>query len=68
MIKTQQVQLAKRPVGLPDADTWSVATEELSAICAGEILVKVNLIPIDPAMRGWLNDARSYLPPVGIGE
>jgi NADPH-dependent curcumin reductase CurA len=68
MTKTQQVQLAKRPVGLPDTETWSVVTEDFPAISAGEILVKVDLVSIDPAMRGWLNDTRSYLPPVGIGE
>ncbi|UZJ56644.1 hypothetical protein CBS101457_005964 [Exobasidium rhododendri] len=32
------------------------------------ILVKVHYSSIDPAMRGWLRDARSYLPPVQIGE
>lgn len=34
----------------------------------GQILVKALYASIDPAMRGWLNDARSYLPPVKIGE
>lgn len=68
MTKTQQVLLAKRPSGLPDADTWRIATEDLPAIAAGQILVKIDLISIDPAMRGWLNDVRSYLPPVGIDE
>ncbi|MFC9839417.1 NADP-dependent oxidoreductase [Rhodococcus sp. NPDC127530] len=68
MTKTQQVRLARRPSGLPDADTWRVATEELPAISAGEFLVKVDLVSIDPAMRGWLDDVRSYLPPVGIDE
>ena len=34
----------------------------------GEILVQVNWLSLDPAMRGWLRDARSYIPPVQIGE
>jgi len=34
----------------------------------GEILVKVNWLSLDPAMRGWVGDARSYVPPVKIGE
>ena len=33
-----------------------------------QILVKVLYVSIDPAMRGWLRDTRSYLPPVQIGE
>ncbi|WP_194834853.1 NADP-dependent oxidoreductase [Nocardia sp. XZ_19_369] len=68
MTKTQQVRLAERPTGLPTADTWNLTTTELPDLGPGEILVKVNFISLDPAMRGWLNDVRSYLPPVGIGE
>ncbi|KAM0254009.1 hypothetical protein ACHAQJ_006979 [Trichoderma viride] len=34
----------------------------------GEILVESLYLSLDPAMRGWLNDARSYIPPVQIGE
>ncbi|MFE7722664.1 NADP-dependent oxidoreductase [Nocardia rhizosphaerihabitans] len=68
MTKTQQVRLARRPSGLPATDTWSVVSEELPAITAGEILVKVDLVSVDPAMRGWLNDVRSYRPPVGVGD
>jgi NADPH-dependent curcumin reductase CurA len=34
----------------------------------GEVLVQVNWVSLDPAMRGWLRDTRSYVPPVQIGE
>ncbi|KAI8628131.1 hypothetical protein F5Y19DRAFT_476930 [Xylariaceae sp. FL1651] len=34
----------------------------------GEILVEALYLSLDPAMRGWLNDTRSYVPPVQIGE
>ncbi|KAF5023405.1 hypothetical protein F66182_4562 [Fusarium sp. NRRL 66182] len=34
----------------------------------GQILVENLYLSLDPAMRGWLRDARSYLPPVQIGE
>ena len=30
--------------------------------------MKTLLISLDPAMRGWMNDVRSYIPPVGVGE
>ncbi|MGW2664860.1 NADP-dependent oxidoreductase [Nocardia tengchongensis] len=68
MTKTQQVRLARRPLGLPDAETWDLTTEELPALEDGQLLVQVHFISLDPAMRGWLNDVRSYLPPVGLGE
>ena len=35
---------------------------------SGEVLVRVDWLSLDPAMRGWLRDARSYIPPVQIGE
>lgn len=68
MTKTQLIRLARRPSGLPDAGTWTLATEELPTLSDGQILVKVDFVSLDPAMRGWLNDVRSYVPPVGIGE
>jgi hypothetical protein len=34
----------------------------------GEVLVKILYISLDPAMRGWMNEGKSYVPPVGIGE
>jgi len=34
----------------------------------GEVLVQVNWLSLDPGMRGWLGDTRSYMPPVQIGE
>ncbi len=35
---------------------------------AGEILVQVNWLSLDPVMRGWLRDTRGYTVPVQIGE
>jgi NADPH-dependent curcumin reductase len=63
-----QFQLAARPVGLPKPDDWSYTEAPVPAPGAGEVLVKLEYISLDPAMRGWMNDSRSYIPPVGIGE
>ena len=35
---------------------------------AGGVLVKTLLLSLDPAMRGWMNEGKSYIAPVGIGE
>lgn len=64
----KQVKLSKRPVGMPDADTWTMETEAIPSPKEGEVLVKQEYISLDPAMRGWMNDAKSYIPPVQIGE
>ena len=34
----------------------------------GEALVRVLYLSLDPAMRGWMNEGRSYIAPVGLGE
>ncbi len=64
----KQILLANRPIGLPKADTWQVNTTEIPEAKAGEIVVKNHYVSLDPAMRGWINDMKSYIPPVQIGE
>jgi NADPH-dependent curcumin reductase CurA len=65
---TKRITLATRPTGLPTDETWALEEVELPAPGDGQFIVKVDHISLDPAMRGWLNDVRSYLPPVQIGE
>jgi NADPH-dependent curcumin reductase CurA len=60
--------LRARPVGMPKRTDWSYTEEPVREPNEGELLVEVLYISLDPAMRMWLNDARSYTPPVGIGE
>ncbi|HUL96823.1 MAG TPA: NADP-dependent oxidoreductase [Usitatibacter sp.] len=64
----RQVRLAARPVGLPKRSDWNFTDEAIPALKAGEILVKVTHLSLDPAMRGWMNEGKSYIRPVGIGE
>ena len=63
-----QFRLAARPVGLPKPSDWEYTEEPVPELGDGEALVKVLYLSLDPAMRGWMNDARSYIAPVGIGE
>ncbi|WP_261870112.1 NADP-dependent oxidoreductase [Psychrobacter sp. JCM 18901] len=64
----KQWRLKARPVGEPSAETWDYTETEIPTIIDGQLLIKVEYISIDPAMRGWLNDAKSYIAPVQIGE
>ena len=63
-----QVRLAARPTGLPKPTDWQLTEEAVPEPKDGELLVKVEYISLDPAMRGWMNDAKSYIRPVAIGE
>jgi NADPH-dependent curcumin reductase len=63
-----QWRLAARPVGLPKPSDWEYVEEHAPEPEDGQILVEVEHVSLDPAMRGWMNEARSYVPPVGIGE
>ncbi|KAI8048675.1 oxidoreductase [Syncephalis plumigaleata] len=64
-----QIRFVKRPVGLYDpADTFKVVKEPVPQPKDGQVLVRVIYLSLDPAMRGWMNDARSYVPPVAIDD
>ena len=60
--------LAARPVGMPKRSDWTYTEEPVPEPKEGELVVQLLYISLDPAMRMWINEARSYLPPVGIGE
>ena len=63
-----QIRLAARPQGLPKASDWSHTTESVAEPAAGGIVVQTLALSLDPAMRGWMNEGKSYIAPVGIGE
>jgi hypothetical protein len=66
--QNRQYRLAARPVGMAKASDWSFTSEPVADPAEGQVLVKVLQLSLDPAMRGWMNEGRSYIPPVGIGE
>ncbi|HYD81445.1 MAG TPA: NADP-dependent oxidoreductase [Paucimonas sp.] len=67
-ISNQQFRLAARPVGMVKPSDWNTTSEPVRDLADGEILVKALYLSLDPAMRGWMNDAKSYIRPVAIGE
>ncbi|MBI3284210.1 MAG: NADP-dependent oxidoreductase [Burkholderiales bacterium] len=64
----QQYRLAARPVGAPRHSDWSFTSEPVRDIADGEIIVQTIYISLDPAMRGWMNEGKSYIRPVAIDE
>lgn len=66
-VVNRQFRLAARPLGLPKSSDWDFTEESVPDPGEGEVLVKVSYVSLDPAMRGWMNDGRSYIAPVAIG-
>jgi NADPH-dependent curcumin reductase CurA len=67
-LMNQQFRLAARPVGLPKRSDWQQTSEPVPELADGEITVKALYLSLDPAMRGWMNEGKSYIRPVAIGE
>jgi NADPH-dependent curcumin reductase CurA len=61
-------RLARRPVG--DLADHDLVLEEAPAGApgAGEVLVRVLWLSLDPTYRAWMSDLPGYLPPVKLGE
>ena len=68
MTDNTQVRLARRPSGLPTGEVWDLTTEPVPEPGEGQFLLRTEYVSLDPAMRGWMNEGRSYIPPVQIGE
>ena len=62
------VRLISRPVGEANRGDFSFTDEPVPVLEDGQILVKTLFLSLDPAMRGWMNEGKSYIAPVGLGE
>ncbi|PLX36298.1 MAG: NADP-dependent oxidoreductase [Hyphomicrobiales bacterium] len=67
-ITNRTVRLARRPVGMVTAEDFTIADEALEEPGEGQFRVRLDYVSLDPAMRGWMNDAKSYVRPVRLGE
>ena len=64
----QQVLLASRPQGAVTEDNFRIVEMPVPAPAAGEVLIRNEWLSLDPYMRGRMNDVKSYVPPVQLGE
>ena len=64
MSKSRQWRLAARPVGKIRESDFQLVEVPVPEPGDGQFVVTVTHISLDPAMRGWMNAGRSYIPPV----
>jgi NADPH-dependent curcumin reductase CurA len=58
--------LKRRPNGTPVADDFELRTEPLSDLVQGQFLIRNHYASLDPAIRGWMDDAPGYMPPIPL--
>lgn len=66
--ENRQFRLKNRPVGMVKRDDFEFRTDAPRMPAEGEVLVETLYLSLDPAMRGWMNEGKSYVPPVKLGD
>lgn len=60
---SHQIQLLRRPTGLPTLEDFALRDVPLPALQEGEVQVANQWLSVDPYMRGRMSEAKSYVPP-----
>jgi NADPH-dependent curcumin reductase CurA len=61
-------RLRKRPVGMIGDDVLSLEQEAIPEPAAGQLLMRLNYLSLDPTNRIWMSDMDQYMPPVALGD
>src|SRR6476619_4094498 len=67
MVTSREIRLKSRPVGMPSAENFELATVTVPDPAPGEVQVKNIWMTVDPYMRGRMVDRASYVPPFPNG-
>lgn len=67
MTANRRFLLARRPRGEPVAEDFALVEEDVPVPPRGGIVVRNHYASLDPAQRGWMDDAESYMPPIPLG-
>lgn len=68
MAENRRFLLMRRPQGTPLESDFALTTGEIPSTPAGGIVVRNRYASLDPAQRGWMDDAESYMPPIPLGD
>lgn len=60
--------LTRRPNGEPVQEDFLLVTEPTPELADGQFLIRNYYASLDPAIRGWMDDAPSYMPPIPLGD
>jgi NADPH-dependent curcumin reductase CurA len=65
--KARQIVLADRPQGKPNLTDFRLEETEIPTPAAGQVLLRVEYLSLDPYMRGRMDDRKSYAKPIPLG-
>ncbi len=60
--------LVRRPIGNPVPDDFLLVRADVPAPPPGGFVMRNHYASLDPAQRGWMDDAESYMPPIALGD
>jgi NADPH-dependent curcumin reductase CurA len=66
--ENRRFRLVSRPQGTPQAENFSFDHQHLPVAGDGQFVVRNHYASLDPAMRGWMDDLPSYMPPIELGD
>ena len=66
-MKIQQIRMDDYPGERAPRDVWRLTSNPLRSLEAGEVSVALHTVSLDPGMKGWITNKRSYMPPVKPG-
>jgi NADPH-dependent curcumin reductase len=64
----RQIVLAARPQGTPQLTDFRLEETAIPTPAAGQLLLGVQYLSLDPYMRGRMDDRKSYATPLQLGE
>ena len=67
-MENKKLCLIQRPIGSVQQNDFAIQQEPIPQIHDGEVLIRNQFISLDPAMRGWMSELKSYVPPVPLGQ
>jgi len=68
MPENRRFLLVRRPHGTPVPEDFSLVSEAIPTPPPGGFVVRNHYASLDPAQRGWMDDAPSYMPPIPLGD
>jgi NADPH-dependent curcumin reductase CurA len=67
-INYKQYYLHQRPKSTTTDNDVKIRSVEFDGLADGQLLIKNEYFSLDPAIRGWMSDEPSYMPPIALGD